>query len=88
MITVKITRTTSTPYEETVNYIVKETPTAITADTTDYNGRRKLEVQTSREYAPSVVKQIRPETVTLIEQNIEAEESFDLAVVLRAINNL
>jgi hypothetical protein len=35
-----------------------------------------------------VVKKIRPETVTLIEQNIEAEESFDLAAVLRAINNL
>jgi hypothetical protein len=85
MITVKITRTTSTPYEETVNYVVKETPSEISG-TVDYAGRK--EVHMVKEYAPSVVKQIRPETVTLIEQNIEAEESFDLAVVLRAINNL
>jgi hypothetical protein len=89
MITIKITRTITTPYEETVNYLIKETPTEIVEESrSSYGGNVTNTVQMVKEYAPSVAKKVKTETIGLLEQNIEDETKFDLPAVIRAINGI
>jgi len=89
MITVRITRTVETPYEETVNYLVKETPTQITeTERSSYSGSVTEKVQMVKEYAPSVAKKVKTQTIDLLEQNIEDESAFNLNAVIKALNNL
>lgn len=85
MITIKITKTTTTPYEETVNYITKKTPTDKTKKRSQYADEEPL---FDEEYAPSVAKKVKTETIDLLEQNIEDDSSFNLAAVIVAINKL
>lgn len=84
MITITITRTTIEKYVETVNFPVKETPTDYKED--DYNNRKKVVLAT--EYQAKDVTKSREIKRTLVQQEIEADDDFNLAAVLKAINNL
>lgn len=85
MITIKITKTTVIPYEETTNFIVKKTPTNIKGKASQY--AEEL-VQFDEHYSPSVAKKVKTETISILEQNIEDDSTFDLAAVIVAINKL
>jgi hypothetical protein len=85
MITIKITKTTVTPYEETTNFIVSKTPTNLRGKEGNYGDEKPL---FDEKYAPSVAKKVKTETIAILEQNIEDDSSFDLAAVIVAINKL
>lgn len=85
MITIKITKTTVTPYEETTNFIVSKTPTTIKGKASQYADEQ---VQFDEKYAPSVAKKVKTETISILEQNIEDDSTFDLSAVIVAINKL
>ena len=85
MITIQITRTTTRTWEEKQNLVVTRTPTAIVGKKDRYSEEANLFDET---FAPGTVTQSRVEKVELLNQNIENDEQFNLAAVLKAINNL
>lgn len=83
MITITIRKTTNSTYEETTNYLVKETPTEVT----EQYGNNK-EVKMIKEYKTELATKTKSDTVELLNQNILDEEKFNLIAVIKAINNV
>lgn len=85
MIKITITKEITRKWAQRENVVTKETPTEILEDA--YSGGRK-QVTNIKEYAVVEVEKSATTRVTLIEQEIENEEKFDLAAVIKAINGL
>ena len=84
MIRIVIERRTSERYMETVNFCVKRTPTGQTKESS-YGDKTPVYEEVNE---PREVTKYRDVTRTLLEQEIDDEESFDLGSVIIAINNL
>jgi uncharacterized protein involved in tolerance to divalent cations len=88
MIKVTIEPTIREAYEVTENLVTKETPTGIVEESDSGYGGSKKKVQFEREFTPTTVAKTRERSVTLLSQEIENEERFNLPAVIAAINGL
>ena len=88
MIKIIIKQYTTEEYTETVNYIVKKTPTEVVEESSDYSGRRKSEIKYVEEYHTEPTKKTRTIERKLLKQEIMDESKFDLAAVIKALNGL
>jgi hypothetical protein len=84
MITIIIIKTSTVEYTERVNFIKKETPTAITQDS-DYGNKKTNLVE--KEYEAADVKKYKEVETVLLKQNLD-ETDLDLKAVIKAINKL
>ena len=84
MIKVKIERVTDEKYQETGNFLVRETPTDKVKESQYGNGR---EVLVEKQYEVRTVDRTRKVTTNLLEQEL-SEENFNLANVIKAVNGL
>lgn len=85
MIKITIVKKNTRKWTVRENVVAKKTPTQILED--NYNGTRK-QVAYVEEYAVADVEKLSTDGVTLLEQEIEVDEKFDLGAVIKAINGL
>ncbi len=88
MIKITIQRVAIEEYQESQNFLVKETPTEITQESSStYQGTKK-EVQYLKEYAVQEVTKRQSVTYDLLTQQIADDSKFDLAAVIKAVNGM
>ena len=86
MIEIIITRYSTEQYKETRSCELSRTPTEIMEES-DYGGRcRKVTYATTSQ--PLEVTETRKVSRLLLKQEVEDDESFDLAKVIIAVNGL
>jgi len=85
MYTVTIVQSGTTITTVNENTVVKSTPTQYTEDS-DYGNKKKVVCQ--MDYAIQPVEKVDNWTRTILQQNIVDETKFDLASIIKAVNNL
>ena len=87
MIKIKVEKTVTEQYKETVEFVTKRTPTEHREkSSSSYGPSEKVVFEEERE--PRELLKQRSRTVNLLEQEIENDADFDLAAVIKAINKL
>ena len=87
MIKITVEKFTTEEYKETQNCVVKRTPTEHREKSGMYSGETEKVVFTEESEPREVTKRQRVK-VDLLQQEIEKDEDFDLAAVIKAINRL
>jgi len=88
MIEITIKRKTEVEYKETVNFEIHKEPTQIKQQKNEYGGGSSEVVCYATTNEPREVSKFRTVETTLLSQQIEEEENFDLGMAIKAINNL
>lgn len=87
MIKITIEQITETSRVEQQHKLVKSTPTEIKTTDSSYGGREE-KVKCIEEYASVAVTVKDTKRVTLLEQEIESDDNFDLKAVIATINGI